>query len=126
MSTAPAATHRTHAGSAAQPTRLLVPCVPADVSFLRMNSRDAQASAQEKEQASRQLRPEEKRRRLGLADPGQRSRRSPLPPPPAQAMREFLIRQSAAKDEVVTANFIYRSEVSARSLTVTLTTLTLT
>ena len=55
-------THRTHAGSAAQPTRLLVPCVPADVSFLRMNSRDAQASAQEKEQASRQLRPEEARR----------------------------------------------------------------
>ena len=59
-----------------------------------------------------ELRPEEKRGRLGLADPGQRSRRSTLPPPPpAQAMREFLIRQSAAKDEVLNANFIYRSEV---------------
>ena len=124
MSAAPAATHRTHAGSAAQPTRLLVPCVPADVSFLRMNSRDAQASAQEKEQASRQLRPEEKRRRVSR--PRAALTTLPAAPPPAQAMREFLIRQSAAKDEVVTANFIYRSEVSARSLTLTLTTLTLT
>ena len=43
------------AWSAVQPTRLVVPCVCADVSFLRMNSRDAEASAQEKEQASRQL-----------------------------------------------------------------------
>ena len=58
-------------------------CQDVDVSFLRMNSRDAQASAQEKE----------------------------------QAMREFLIRQSAAKDEVLNANFIYRSEVTQREIT---------
>mmetsp|Transcript_80168 Transcript_80168/g.194268 ORF Transcript_80168/g.194268 Transcript_80168/m.194268 type:complete len:296 (+) Transcript_80168:56-943(+) len=58
-------------------------CQNVDVSFLRMNSRDAEASAQEKE----------------------------------QAMREFLMRQSAAKDEVLTANFIYRSEVTQREIT---------
>ena len=32
-------------------------------------------------------------------------------------MREFLMRQSAAKDEVLTANFIYRSEVTQREIT---------
>ena len=53
-----------------------------DTSFLRMNSRDAEASAQEKE----------------------------------QAMREFLIRQNAAKDEVLKANYIYRSEVTQREI----------
>lgn len=58
-------------------------CQDVDVSFLRMNSRDAEASAQEKE----------------------------------QAMREFLVRQSAAKDEIVRANFIYRSEVTQREIT---------
>jgi len=32
-------------------------------------------------------------------------------------MREYLMRQSAAKDEVLTANFIYRSEVTQREIT---------
>jgi len=57
-------------------------CQDVDVSFLRMNSRDAEASAQEKE----------------------------------QAMREFLVRQTASKDEVLTASFTYRSEVTQREI----------
>lgn len=64
-----------------------------------MNSRDAEASAQEKEQAagfaffSRPFCP----RTFAAVRP--------------QAMRDFLNQQEAAKDEVVTVNYTYRSEV---------------